>query len=51
MKCNDAPDEPNAVSMSNFRQLKVNIGAGVSTYLISDIQAVSWLPASLTLHD
>ncbi|KAJ3408335.1 Ubiquitin carboxyl-terminal hydrolase 14 [Chytridiales sp. JEL 0842] len=39
MKCNDAPDESPAVSMSTFRQMKVNIGAGVSTYMISDMQA------------
>ncbi|KAJ3101155.1 Ubiquitin carboxyl-terminal hydrolase 14 [Phlyctochytrium planicorne] len=38
VKCDDAPAEPATTSLNSFRQLKVNIGAGVSTYMLTDLQ-------------
>ncbi|KAI9353254.1 hypothetical protein DFJ73DRAFT_828813 [Zopfochytrium polystomum] len=37
--CDDAPQEPPTVEVSTFRQQKVNIGSGVSTYMVTDLQA------------
>ncbi|KAJ3316811.1 Ubiquitin carboxyl-terminal hydrolase 14 [Blyttiomyces sp. JEL0837] len=36
--CDDAPTETPTMSVSTFRQMKVNIGSGVSTYMLTDIQ-------------
>ncbi|KAI8853404.1 hypothetical protein BC829DRAFT_382730 [Chytridium lagenaria] len=38
IKCDEAPEEGEATNISSFRQLKVNIGAGVSTYMLTDMQ-------------
>ncbi|KAI8617251.1 hypothetical protein BC830DRAFT_122369 [Chytriomyces sp. MP71] len=38
MTCVDAPSEPAKVEFGTFRQLKANIGAGVSTYMLTDLE-------------
>lgn len=37
--CDDAPEEAPSIEISSFRQLKVNIGSGVATYMESDLQS------------
>lgn len=36
-KCDVVPDEPASISMESVNKLRVNIGAGVSTYLVQEI--------------
>ncbi|KAI8819276.1 hypothetical protein BJ741DRAFT_640375 [Chytriomyces cf. hyalinus JEL632] len=38
MTCVDAPSEAAKVEIGTFRQLKANIGSGVSTYMLSDLE-------------
>ncbi|KAJ3011422.1 UNVERIFIED_CONTAM: Ubiquitin carboxyl-terminal hydrolase 14 [Siphonaria sp. JEL0065] len=38
MTCVDAPREEAKVEVGTFRQLKANIGAGVSTYMLTDLE-------------
>ncbi|KAJ3116174.1 Ubiquitin carboxyl-terminal hydrolase 14 [Physocladia obscura] len=38
MTCVDAPTEPAKIEVGSFRQLKANIGAGVSTYMLTDLE-------------
>ncbi|KAI8910872.1 hypothetical protein EDD86DRAFT_189502, partial [Gorgonomyces haynaldii] len=37
-KCDDAPQEPPKTTLETLNKLRVNIGAGVSTYLVTEIQ-------------
>ena len=39
LKCNESVDEAPTTTVENFLKLTVNIGAGVSTYMATDIQA------------
>lgn len=39
LKCDDAPNEEPTMSHETFTRLQINIGAGVSTYLSSDLAA------------
>ncbi|KAJ3296721.1 Ubiquitin carboxyl-terminal hydrolase 14, partial [Rhizoclosmatium sp. JEL0117] len=39
MTCVDAPTEPPNVEVGTFRQLKANIGSGVSTYMLTDLES------------
>ena len=36
-KCNDAPNEVPTISIESNNKIRVNIGAGVSTYMVSEI--------------
>lgn len=36
-KCDSAPEEPASISVESVNRLRVNIGAGVSTYMVSEI--------------
>lgn len=40
LKCNDAPEEQPTISIDLSSKLRVNIGSGVSTYMVSDIENV-----------
>ncbi|KAJ3355666.1 Ubiquitin carboxyl-terminal hydrolase 14 [Entophlyctis luteolus] len=39
MTCVDDPSEPPKVEYGTFRQLKANIGSGVSTYMLTDLES------------
>ncbi|KAJ3089887.1 Ubiquitin carboxyl-terminal hydrolase 14 [Quaeritorhiza haematococci] len=39
MQCKEAPEEPATTTVETFSKLTVNIGSGVSTYMVADIMA------------